>query len=129
MVVVTIVVECTCPQTPRNRLGQMYNAHGMVIHQFNMDCPEHGIGPLNLRPMKEIWRRAWMPLAHAFRLRLMVDAIKVIQKSPDGMSALMEWLDYEFLPPETKNETSEKSVDNAILLGYTPSIETTQPER
>lgn len=101
MIKIMAAEQCTCKVTPRNRIGQMFGPSNNLIFAFNMDCPEHGIGPANYRPMQEHWKRAWMSLGQALQLRHLVDDIRLIQR--DGDRALMEYLTYDFFP-ETNND-------------------------
>jgi hypothetical protein len=89
---------------------------GRLVFAFNMDCPEHGIGPPNHKPMQEHWRRVWLTLDQALQMRHMVDGMRLVQR--DGNRALMEYLTYDFFPE------TEKSVDNPPPSSYNASIET-----
>lgn len=97
-------MDCNCTKTPRHRMGIALNTLGARVYAFNMDCPEHGIGEPNYRPMREVWRRGWMTLMQALSLRGKVDDIRVIRR--EGNQALMEWLDYEFFPLENLENKS-----------------------
>jgi len=91
-------MTCSCTgNIPRAEAGALISANNLVLTQFHTRCPDHGVVELGVREMAPIIRRAWVGSLQAMAF-VRKDNVKVIQKAPDGKSALLEWTDYELAP-------------------------------
>ena len=85
---------CLCTHIPRQRAGEVRNARDDLVHAFHLDCPDHGIKVLADRPMRKVFKRAFLTRPQLEAVRMERPA-RVIQKHPDGIHALVEVVDWE----------------------------------
>lgn len=100
--------DCLCASVPRARLGEMRNAGNVLVSQFHLDCPDHGIIVLGDKPMNKVFKRAYLTRDQLVGLRVNHPA-RVMEKHPNRTHALIEWVDYEFIKEEEDQGGSEPS--------------------
>lgn len=88
---------CTCRTTiPISDLIEIRLPSVNAIFLYDKECNLHGVKEIEVRLMKEIYRRVWVNVNEAAFIKQKYDVVKLIEKAADGKTALIEFLDYEF---------------------------------
>ena len=93
------VTECICASIPRARLAEVISPANRLVDAFHLDCPLNGIKVLRDAPMRQVFKRGRLTRAQLAGLATLTPA-RVIEKYPDGQTALCEWVEWEFIDPE-----------------------------
>jgi hypothetical protein len=92
-----MTASCLCENSHENssRWAKALLPNNQQVFAYNMDCPEHGLGPPSYRLMRAVTKRAYLTIEQAWAASRMDDA-KLIDKHTSGRMALIEWTEYEF---------------------------------
>ena|SRR5665213_2794086 len=91
---------CICSRTPVRYRCEVTDKEGKILYAFHKLCPIHGYPNLVVTstPMNRITKSVWVTAAEAvtksgyYRAK---EGLRIIQRSPDGMQALIEWVEWE----------------------------------